>query len=60
MRGEHFYVVHNPLAANSLSSEALPFGEEYRVKNDTVNLTGERKGYQSPDPFEHLTSDSTE
>ncbi len=53
--GEHFYVVHNPQAANPLPSEALPFGEEYRAEGDTVNITRERKEYQAPDPFEYLS-----
>jgi len=52
--GEHFIVVHNPHATNSLPPEVLPFGEEYRAVGDYISKTREPKSYRQPDAFEHL------
>ncbi|MBY0473232.1 hypothetical protein K2Q00_03055 [Patescibacteria group bacterium] len=46
--GENFIVVHNPLATNPLSSEALPFGEEYRATDEYVHQTREAKQHEGP------------
>jgi hypothetical protein len=52
--GENFIVVHNPQAANPLTSDVLPFGDEYRVEGDDIKKTRKRKRYEKPDPFEYL------
>ncbi|MDB5188057.1 MAG: hypothetical protein JWO50_577 [Candidatus Kaiserbacteria bacterium] len=58
--GEHFYVVHNPHAINPIPFGVLPFGEEYRVDEDVINIIRERMAYQSPDPFEYLATSNEE
>lgn len=56
--GENFIIVHNPLATNPLTSDVLPFGDEYRVVGDSITKTRDRKvNCPKPDAFADLMED---
>lgn len=52
--GENFFIVHNPLAKNSLPLGTFPFGTEYALDGEYLKITKNARDFTMPDPFEDI------
>lgn len=54
--GENFLIAHNPYAKNPLLHNFFPFGDEFVVKENSVQRIRKKKDYNHPDAFDYLES----